>query len=433
MNEKVVSIVGVNTVSYKEEGQIEEAVSNVIKMLQLPDGYIKPGMNVLIKPNLVMDINGNRDGGTDCLYTQVAVVKPVVDYVFSKIGKSGSLVIGDAPMQECNFENIKGYREMVDSYKNQGYCIELVDFRELKTTIENGVYHQSINTKANGKVVNLGKYSQFYGLDETKLKRMRITNYDPHILPTHHHDAIHEYYVSQYVLDADIIINMPKPKSHKKAGVTISLKNLVGINTRKEFLPHHIMGSIKDGGDEYEKKSLLHSLRSYIWDRKNTLQYNGKYKKAKLYIFLNTVLSKLLQIGNNPYSEGSWYGNSTISRTIIDLNRIAVYSDRNGQIQDSPQRKMIIIADMIISGEKEGPVRPSPKDVGLIIAGTNPVYFDDFVARMMGFNPDKISTLVLARKQNDKLPLINGQFEFQTPLKNLHFEASSGWKGHIEL
>lgn len=226
---------------------------------------------------------------------------------------------------------------------------------------------------------------------------------------------------------------MPKPKSHRKAGVTISLKNFVGINTRKEFLPHHTMGSIKEGGDEYERKSLLHSLRSHIWDRKNTLQYNGKYIRTKFYNYLNLICTVFLKIGNNQYSEGSWYGNSTICKTIVDLNKITLYADKNGNIQNSPQRKMLIIADMIISGEKEGPVCPSPKEVGLIAAGTNPVRFDDHIARLMGFNPDNIPTFVLAKKQTDELPLLSNDFDYLLPQRNLHFEATAGWKGHVEL
>ena len=36
---------------------------------------------------------------------------------------------------------------------------------------------------------------------------------------------------------------MPKLKTHKKCGVTISLKNLVGLNTNKNLLPHHSLGT----------------------------------------------------------------------------------------------------------------------------------------------------------------------------------------------
>ena len=86
---------------------------------------------------------------------------------------------------------------------------------------------------------------------------MRITNYDPAYLKQHHNADKHEYFINSDVLNADVVINMPKPKTHRKAGVTISMKNLVGINCRKEYLPHHTNGSKEEGGDEYLHRSYL--------------------------------------------------------------------------------------------------------------------------------------------------------------------------------
>jgi uncharacterized protein (DUF362 family) len=54
-----------------------------------------------------------------------------------------------------------------------------------------------------------------------------------------HHPGVHQYLVAKEVIEADIIINLPKLKTHRKAGVTCALKNLIGINGNKEYLPHH--------------------------------------------------------------------------------------------------------------------------------------------------------------------------------------------------
>ena len=81
----------------------------------------------------------------------------------------------------------------------------------------------------------MGMESEFSSEDSGTLEKLRITNYDPAILKQHHTENKHEYYISDYLLNADCVINMPKPKSHRKAGVTIALKNLIGINVRKEF------------------------------------------------------------------------------------------------------------------------------------------------------------------------------------------------------
>ena len=36
--------------------------------------------------------------------------------------------------------------------------------------------------------------------------------------------VINEYCISNTILDADVIINIPKLKTHKKAGITVCLK-----------------------------------------------------------------------------------------------------------------------------------------------------------------------------------------------------------------
>ena len=147
------------------------------------------------------------------------------------------------------------------------------------------------------------------------------------------------------------------------------------------------------------------------------------------------------------YSEGSWYGNNTISRTILDVNRVVLYANKEGIICDEPQRNIIILADMIVSGEGEGPLLPSPKDVGMILAGTNPVCFDEVVSTLMGFDYKKIPSIILAQNAKDRLALINdetaiissnsSQYDKKTidmlsKSDLLYFTPSEGWKGHIE-
>lgn len=412
--------------------------------------YIKPGDYVLIKPNLVMDYNQNFLNGDECLYTQPGVVAAVIDYVILALHGDGRIVVGDAPMQECNFENIKnkGYGQLIRFYQEKNINIELVDFRELKSVVKDGIHHNIIDSYFHGMIVDLGDKSEFARVNEDRLKRMRVTNYDPRILNRHHTQNKHEYYISEYVLRADVIINMPKPKTHRKAGVTISLKNLVGINTRKEFLPHHTMGSVQEDGDEYEKKNRLLSLRSHIWDVRNIASATGYYNKAKLYQFFNKILSRMLIKKKDIYSEGNWWGNHTISKTIVDINKICLYADKEGVLQDRQNRKMIIVGDMVISGEKEGPLCPFPKKVGYIVAGTNPVCFDEAIATVMGFDYHKIPSIVCSRNVQSGLTLVekeqypilksnmpelnNMDLDNISDEKLLQFEPTSGWKNHIE-
>lgn len=406
--------------------------------------YIRPGNCVLIKPNMVREKNLNAEGGgTDCLYTHPAVVAPMVDYAIIALKGIGKIVIGDAPVQECDFEVLvqnSGYKQLVDWYSQQGYQIELVDLRGLKSVFRNGVHFPVINSLSPGKVIDLGKESAFYGADRKAIENFRITNYDPALMKQHHTLDKHEYFVSDYMLNADCIINMPKPKSHAKAGVTLSLKNMVGINVRKEYLPHHTMGSAAEGGDEYRQKNPIHLLRSKLLDKRNTAVAQEKYKLAQLYRFFTRVCSLLLKVCKERFSAGSWYGNQTISKTIADLNKIVCYVDKNGKLCSTPQRKMIVVADMIISGEKEGPLYPSPKAVGMIAAGLDPLSFDEAICTLMGFDPRKVPTFQAISSKNEDIHYVSNSQLYNglspSELKKssmLNFTPASGWKGFIEM
>lgn len=444
--QSVISLVKTGIYSYENKKAIRNAVVDALNRIKANE-VLHPGQTVLIKPNLVSDINYNKQGGIYCLYTQPEVIEPVVEYICQALKGTGTIIIGDAPVQECNFENLRGIHEIAKKYQNCITDIEVLDFRELFSVIEGGIHKAVINKKAKGKIVNLGKDSAFYGEDDNVLKKLRITNYDPRILPQHHKGNIQEYYISDYVLKADVIVNMPKPKAHRKAGMTGALKNFIGINIRKEFLPHHTFGSVERGGDEYLKQNIFHDFQSKLLDRKNIFEAENKFLYAKLLRYPIRALSAIIKVMGPSYSEGSWYGNNTISRTILDVNRVVLYANKEGIICDEPQRNIIILADMIVSGEGEGPLLPSPKDVGMILAGTNPVCFDEVVSTLMGFDYKKIPSIILAQNAKDRLALINDEtaiissnssqydkktIDMMSKSDLLYFTPSEGWKGHIE-
>lgn len=409
---------------------------------------VKPGDFVVIKPNLVMDVN-RQGGGTECLYTHPSVVAPVIDYVLIALQGNGEIVVGDAPMQGCDFQRLirdSGYKNMIDFYRNKtSVKITLADFRDLHSVKVNGILRYEMNEASSGIKIDLGRESEFANEDEYFYKNMRITGYDPAILKTHHTESRHEYLINKNIINADVIINMPKPKTHRKAGVTISLKNAVGINSRKEYLPHHTNGSKEEGGDEYMHRSALKRISDKLTDRQNMYaQTMRRYRTAKIFSALRGVIDHVDRlIQKDDYREGSWYGNDTISRTIVDLNRILLYADKSGILREERQRKYLIVADMIISGEKEGPVYPSPKEVGMIVLGTNPVCFDEAIATIMGAKLDFIHTLKRARGSLSPYKLV-GEDEHPWLLSNdirwnekgiddlrgdsiCFFEPSSGW------
>ena len=368
---------------------------------------IQPGNKVLLKPNLVMHHNHNQDG-SQCLYTQPSVTAAVIDYVMIALKGQGKIIIGDAPMQECQFDVLiqeSGYDRLVEYYAKKGIDVQLCDFRNVKTYVEHGVHRLQTASKSKGILVNMTDSSSFQGLSEEHLANMRITNYDPRILQVHHNSQTHEYLIAEDVLTSDVVINLPKPKTHRKAGITACLKNLVGINSSKEYLPHHTNEGSKDKGDAYQKRHIIMRFANYMLDKKNALEHEGKYVRARaLWHPIRIFFAVGKVIFHEKYNEGSWYGNETIWRTILDLNKILLYADKTGRICDSRQRKVFHIADMIISGENDGPVNPSAKPAGIIMAGRDAVAMDQVITSLMGFDWKLIPTL---REANNAVPPIS--------------------------
>ena len=60
---------------------------------------------------------------------------------------------------------------------------------------------------------------------------------------------------------------------------------------------------------------------------------------------------------------------------------------------DKIQRRQFIVGDMVLSGEKEGPLEPTPVYPGVIVMGENPLKFDRTVCSLMGFDYRKIPLL----------------------------------------
>lgn len=408
---------------------------------------IHPGDNVLIKPNMVRERNFSGEG-EECLYTNPSIIAAVIDYCLIALNGSGSIIVGDAPVQSCDFETLireSGYINLIDFYADKGINIELKDFRGQKY-IEKDLVSGRYELKKRECKVDLDENSEFTICDDNR--KYRITDYDPRAMQRHHNGKEHEYYIASEVLNADVIINVPKPKSHRKAGITVSMKNMIGTVSRKECLPHHTSGSAEEGGDEYLKKNIFKKMQSAMIDCCMEFKQEEKNIRAGICAMFAKMCGGISKFDGDFYSEGSWYGNNTISRTISDVNKIIKYADKNGNICDESQRKIFIIADMVICGEKEGPLLPTPKKVGLIAAGENTVLFDEAICMLMGFEPKKIPTIQQAKGLKEKYNLgvknewqfVSNDQEYNRKSKkdinkrnSLNFIPSKGWLGHIEL
>jgi uncharacterized protein (DUF362 family) len=399
---------------------------------------VKPGSRVLLKPNLVRHEN-HGPGGTDCLVTHGSVVRAVLDYALIALRGSGEIWIGDSPVQSCEFEKVvevTGLRATVEEMRRRtGIKIGLVDFR-LVRTMEDGSgvagRRYELAGDPNGLVpVNLGRDSMLAPLDKGS-DRYRVTGYDCEATPEHHGGDRHEYLMSKTALDADLVVNLPKLKTHRKAGMTCALKNLVGLNGDKSWLPHHRAGSVAEGGDEYPHASVRKrwiSRLDYEVDRAG----DGPKRLALKTVRKAIHQSKHVAPFTDFFREGSWHGNDTIWRTVLDLNRAALYARGDGRFGDV-KRPWLTVVDAVICGENEGPLRPDPAPAGVVLAGLDQALVDLACAKLAGLDAARLPTVnrafdvgrwPISENRPEDLEIVGG-----LPLVPLR--PSAGWLGHCE-
>lgn len=409
---------------------------------------IKKDFTVLIKPNLVYHTNPN-DNIIFSTITHPSVIRAALDYVLLALDNTGSVFIADAPIQAANFEQIKEkiyLDEIVNSVKKYTKTkIEILDLRkEIAVKFGKiGVISRTLNIEFDEKFlrINLGKKSELSGFDFNKF---RVGDYNKQKMLEFHNENKHEYIISKTALEANVIINLPKLKVHKKVGMTCSLKNLVGTVGSKDCLPHYRKGSQDEHGDEYKYKSFRKKISSNLWELSSK---SPSLIKTLLISFFRFVIkfSKYIKPFEDEYFSGSWWGNNTIHRTVLDLNRILKFCDDKGVMQKEEQRIIFNIIDAIMVGEGEGPLLPSSKFLGKIISGLNGTLVDVVCANLIGFDYKKIPLIVNALKEHE-WNLLESNLE-ETIIKSDSFEESFerfilkdfiqvksplGWKGHIE-
>jgi uncharacterized protein (DUF362 family) len=412
---------------------------------------IRPGDTVLLKPNLVRHFHGF---GFDPipLVTHAAIVRVMLDYSQLALGDSGRIIVADAPLQTTDFAavtQLSGLRQLADWWSGSARRQwQLADLRlSTAVTTRSGYItgHEMRAADAAGYVaVDLGSESCLAPI-AGDYAGFRVTNYDPAAMRQHHNVHRHEYLVSRQVLDADVVINLPKLKTHRKVGVTAALKNMIGINGHKDWLPHHRRGARDDGGDEYWHHNRWKAITAHLLDIEESQR---RALPKQLIRFVRRAAGGVsLLTRRDPFAEGSWWGNDTLWRTVLDLNRILHYADRNGMLREQPQRRVLTLIDGVIAGEGEGPLEPTAKPCGIVVAGFNPVAVDAVVARVMGFDYRQVPIIARApevvRHPLVEFPLGTTEVRSARPEWNgldllgpgpsLHFAPAAGWRGVIEL
>lgn len=383
-----------------------EAVREALRLLGLDAGrfdtpawnplgvFVRPGETVVIKPNFVRDFRETRPGDEACLVTHGAVLRAVVDYAYLALRGRGRIIIADAPQNDADFGRLVALAaldELRRFYRVEAeFDLDVWDLRPEAARKIDGVIvgHEPLEGDPAGYVkVDLGGASRFAEIDHLA-GRLYGAEYDKRELHRHHHDGTHEYLLSRTVMQADCVINLPKLKMHKKTGLTACLKNLVGINGNKNWLPHHREGSPDEGGDEFPAMTWTRRLeRRAVADFKRLFPRLGPLRPV--------LAGPLKAVGKTAFGDtntdtirsGNWRGNDTTWRMVHDLNRILIYADVDGKLHRRPARRVLHLVDAIVAGEGNGPLDPTPKPCGMVLAGRNPAAVDLVCAAMMGFRP----------------------------------------------
>ncbi len=351
---------------------------------------IPAGARVLIKPNFVLHHN-QGDGGMDPMITHQSVVKAVAHAALKT--EASEVVVGDAPIQTADFAallEITGLDVWAKALKQADSRFKGVkDFRRTTARYVNGVRvaEENVLPEEDFLLFDLGADSLLEPITDEK-DDFRVTCYDPRLMAKTHGKGRHRYLVARDVLEADVVINLPKLKTHKKAGITCALKNLIGINGNKEYLPHHRLGGADLGGDCYPGNSRVKRMLEYAADQQNLTDSGAM---GRVWGGVATQLNRVLHLmGDNLGIEGSWIGNDTIWRTGLDLNRILLYGETDGSMSASARRRVVHLADAVVAGQGDGPLSPQPLQLGLLFAGNNAACVDWFGAKLLGYDPRRL-------------------------------------------
>lgn len=411
--------------------------------------YIKPEgcKNIFIKPNMVIDPWKGEEEAWIATVTNPSIIEAVL-IVLKQKKYVGNITIGDAPMARSRHDRTLkklDLKKMILKYQSDNVQINLIDIREWywKYISTMCVSRKRLPGDPKGNtLVNLHLDSAFSDKENKEYEAFD----DVQPVNEFHNASDNIFSVSTSILESDMIINLPKLKTHRIAGMTCAMKNLVGINSNKNCVPHNTCGSDKEGGDTCPSNNVnsVDELKGIGGIARRILR---KKNPILSYCFVPIkLIYDIIRPSEGKIGYGMWYGNDTIWRSIVDLNRILLYCDKDGNMQNEVQRNYLCISDAIISGEGEGPLHPTPKKTDILIVSDNPVIVDAVAAEIMGFDWKKLPFLRNAFNQDMIWKLIDGDrdsisvsyrnrifnVEDTTKYMKYRFLPTKGWADHIE-
>lgn len=412
---------------------------------------VRPGDKVVVKPNLLWHSHKHRPAEWQQVVTHGSVVRAVVDYVLIALRGTGEVWIVDGPQSDADWEKLiarTGLDSVTRFYEQVSSSpVRLLDLREVWLDVRGDVCYgrkSLAGDPAGDCVVDLGEMSRLAG--HPGGGRYHGAEYNERETNAHHTGGRHEYRISSTVATCDVLINIPKMKTHKKVGVTLAFKNLVGVSTGRNWMPHYTAGSPETGGDQFSVESTR--TRS---ERLGVTAFRALADRVPLTAPLFRVAKQLARPiwggTDTTVRSGNWYGNDTCWRMVLDIARAVYYHDRDGYFASQPKRSLVVV-DGIVAGEGNGPETPEALTAGVLTAGVSPAAVDCVTTRLMGFDPLRIPVLCEAFRPSE-LPLASFGYEALTVCSDneewagplalisrdacLHMRPHFGWSGHIEL
>ena len=436
---------------YDDLDAVRALVDEAIKTLNLPDDYVRPGDRVVLKPNWVKEHDERHPGPAqwEHVVTHPAVIEAVIRWVAGRLNGDGSIVVCDAPQTDSSFSTLSAYcglDEMIERCRAvfPGPKIELLDLRPEEWHAVDGVTVSKTQLPGDplgDTFVALNEASEFVGFSGNGQLYGASFNMDE--TNERHRGERHEYMLCRTPMDADVFINLPKLKTHKKVGLTCALKNLVGINANKNWLPHHTEGTPDQGGDQFPTATTKAKLEHSWMGRAKRLVY-GKPLLSRMLVPLKKVGRLFFGDTQKVVRSGNWHGNDTCWRMVLDLNKCLFDFDGGGQPRSKPIRYLAVV-DGIVGGEGNGPMAPDRKPCGTIIAGTHPAAVDMTAAMVMGFDWEKLRLLKNSFSMKERsfvsfqpgdIQVASNKPEWDGPLGQatdwFEFAPHFGWTGAIE-
>ncbi|MDZ7261652.1 MAG: DUF362 domain-containing protein [candidate division KSB1 bacterium] len=290
------------------------------------DSLIKEGDTVLIKPNL-LEAHG-------AAYTQPSVVRPLIDMAI-RAGAT-TIYVGDGS----------------PSYDETEAAIAGAHYDELVSTLQSAHPEITIETinldeRSSWHWVYLGSASSFAGSgysDYDLASSNKNTLFNTHYYATADPQGVNPkgqvlgwYAMSGGILRADVVINVPKMKNHWNMINTLAIKNLVGTTV------------------------------------------------ACTYDHSNADYSRIPHFRTQATGNELYFANDIYWRSILDVNKILLYADKQGHLQTTPQRKYLCVLDGIQANEQDA-AGDNPYDRKVVLASIDPVALDAVASRVMGYD-----------------------------------------------